>query len=194
MILAVASRKVSARSMWRNWILVYAANAAGALLLAFAVHHTGILDGGGIRVTAARVAEAKAELGFLPAFLRGVLCNMLVCLAVWLSTAARSVVSKVIAIIFPVAAFVALGFEHCVANLYLLPIGVLSDANVTLAGVLGNIVPVTLGNIVGGVGLGAAYWLTYGSDRPLVGLQPQERCVDAADVRPALRRAAKEAA
>jgi formate/nitrite transporter len=192
MILAVASRKVSARSMWRNWILVYAANAAGAFLLAIAIHHTGILDGGGIRVTAARVAETKAELGLLPAFLRGVLCNILVCLAVWLSAAARSVVGKVIAIVFPIAAFVALGFEHCIANLYLLPIGMLSDANVTLADFFGNIVPVTLGNTVGGVGVGAAYWFIYGSDRPLVGLHPQERCADPADVQPVLRRAAKE--
>ncbi len=193
MVLAVASRKVSARSMWRNWTLVYAANAVGALLLAFAIHHTGILDGGGIRVTAARVAEAKAELGLLPAFLRGLLCNVLVCLAVWLSAAARSVVGKVIAIIFPIAAFVALGFEHCIANLYLLPIGMLSDANVTLAGVFGNIVPVTLGNAVGGVGVGAAYWFIYGSDRPLVGLHPQEQCADPADVPSGFQRAAKEA-
>jgi formate transporter len=161
MVLALATRKIPARSMWRNWILVYAANAAGALLLAFAIHHAGVLDGGGIRVTAARIAEAKVELGFLPAFLRGVLCNVLVCLAVWLSVAARSVVGKVIAIIFPIAAFVALGFEHCIANLYLLPIGMLSDAKVTLAGVFGNIAPVTLGNIVGGVSMGAAYWFTY---------------------------------
>jgi formate/nitrite transporter FocA (FNT family) len=85
MVLALASRKTSVRSVWRNWSLAYAANGAGALLLALAIHHTGILDGGGISLTAARIAEAKVELSFLPAFLRGVLCNMLVCLEVWLS-------------------------------------------------------------------------------------------------------------
>lgn len=78
--------------------------------------------------------------------------------------AARSVEGKVMAIVFPIGAFVALGFEHCVANLYLLPVGMLSGANVTLAGFLGNIVPVTLGNAVGGAGLAAAYWLVYLSD------------------------------
>ena len=194
MVLALASRKISVRSVWRNWSLVYAANAAGALLLALAIHHTGILDGGGIRLTAARIAEAKVELGFLPAFLRGVLCNMLVCLAVWLSVSARSVEGKAIAIIFPIGAFVALGFEHCVANLYLIPVGMLSGANVTLAGVLGNIVPVTLGNIVGGVGLAGAYWATYRSDRRLAGPQPQERRGKATDVQSVFQRAEREAA
>jgi formate/nitrite transporter FocA (FNT family) len=91
---------------------------------------------------------------------------------VWLSVSARSVEGKVMAIVFPIAAFVALGFEHCVANLYLLPVGMLSGANVTLAGFLGNIVPVTLGNIVGGAGLAAAYWLVYLSDGRAAGSQP----------------------
>ena len=161
MIVALASGKVSARCVCRNWTLAYAANAGGAVLLAFAIHHTGILDSGGVKTTAVRIAEAKAQLGFWPAFLRGVLCNMLVCLAVWMSAAARSVEGKVLAIVFPIGAFVALGFEHCVANLYLLPAGMLSGANVTLGAFLGNIVPVTLGNTVGGAGLAAAYWLVY---------------------------------
>jgi formate/nitrite transporter len=174
MVLALASGKVSPRCVWRNWSLVYVANAAGALLLAFTIHHTGVLDGGGVRATAARIAEAKAALGFWPAFLRGVLCNMLVCLAVWLSVSARSVEGKVVAIVFPIGAFVALGFEHCVANLYLLPVGMLSGANVTLAGLLGNIVPVTLGNVVGGAGLAAAYWIVYLSDCRPAGSWPLE--------------------
>jgi formate/nitrite transporter len=173
MIVALASGKVSARDVWRNWSVTYAANAAGALLLAFTIHHTGILDGGSIRTTAARIAEAKTDLGFWPAFLRGVLCNVLVCLAVWLSVSARSVEGKVIAIAFPIAAFVALGFEHCVANLYLIPVGMLSGANVTLAGLLGNILPVTLGNVVGGAGLAGAYWLVYLGDGRAADPQPQ---------------------
>ena len=171
MVLALASGKVSARCLWRNWTAVYAANAAGALSLAFIVHHTGILDGGSVATTAARIAEAKAALGFGPAFLRGALCNLLVCLAVWLSVSARSVEGKVMAIVFPIAAFVALGFEHCIANLYLLPVGMLSGANVTVADLVGNIVPVTLGNIVGGAGLATAYWLVYLSDGHAAGSQ-----------------------
>jgi formate/nitrite transporter len=164
MIVALASGKVSLRCVWRNWSVAYAANAAGAILLAVVIHYTGILDTGGVKATAVRIAEAKAQLGFVPAFLRAVLCNMLVCVAVWLSVAARNVEGKVLAIVFPIGAFVALGFEHCVANLYLLPVGMLSGANITLGGFLGNIVPVTLGNTVGGTGFAVAYWLVYLGD------------------------------
>ncbi|MFZ1103340.1 MAG: formate/nitrite transporter family protein [Hyphomicrobiaceae bacterium] len=110
------------------------------------------------------------------------------CLAVWLTVSAHSVEGKVAAIIFPIGAFVALGFEHCVANLYLLPVGMLSGANVTPAGGLGNIVPVTLGNIVGGAGLAGAYWLAHRNDRRL---QPT---VAAADVPSVLHRSEREAA
>jgi formate/nitrite transporter FocA (FNT family) len=98
-------------------------------------------------------------LGFGSAFLRGLLCNVLVCLAVWLSLAARSIEGKVLAIVFPITAFVALGFEHCIANLYLIPVGVLSGAHVTGPQFVGNIVAVTLGNTVGGAALASAYWL-----------------------------------
>lgn len=189
MFLAMASQRISARSVWRNWSVVYAANALGALLLALAVHHAGILGSGSMRATAARIAETKVELDFLPAFVRGVLCNMLVCLAVWISVSARSVEGKVIAIIFPIGAFVALGFEHCVANLYLLAVAMLSGAEVTLAGVVGNIVPVTLGNIVGGVGLASAYWIIYRSDLRLASAPPQERRDERADVQSVFQQA-----
>jgi len=108
------------------------------------IHHSGVLDSGGVKATAVRIAEAKVQLGFGSAFLRGVLCNVLVCLAVWLSLAARSVEGKVLAIVFPISAFVALGFEHCVANLYLIPIGVLSGAHVTVSEFVNNAVAVTL--------------------------------------------------
>jgi formate/nitrite transporter len=192
MVLALASQRISARSVWRNWSVVYAANAFGALLLALAVHHAGILGSGSMRATAARIAETKVELDFLPAFVRGVLCNMLVCLAVWISVSARSVEGKVIAIIFPIGAFVALGFEHCVANLYLLAVAMLSGAEVTLAGVLGNIVPVTLGNIVGGVGLAGAYWITYRSEGRLASTRPEERR-EVVDVQSVFRRTERQA-
>jgi formate/nitrite transporter len=111
----------------------------------------------------ARLAEAKIALPFGEAFFRGVLCNTLVCLAVWLCFAAHDVASKVLAIVFPISAFVALGFEHSVANIYLIPIAWLAGAEtITWAGFVGNLVPVTLGNIVGGgVFVAAVYWLIY---------------------------------
>jgi formate/nitrite transporter len=168
MITALASSRIGARCVLRNWLVVYIANAIGALLMALTVHHTGILDNGGVKATAVKIAEAKTQLGFGPALLRGVLCNMLVCLAVWLSLAARSVEGKVVAIAFPIATFVALGFEHCIANLYLLPIGALNGAHIDLMGALNNLIPVTLGNTVGGVGVAIAYWLVYVRPQSLV--------------------------
>jgi formate/nitrite transporter len=167
MVLAYASRKISARALLHNWSLAYVANAAGGILLAVVMHRAGILDGGGVKTTAVRIAEAKAHLDWASAFLRGVLCNMLVCIAVWLSTAARSVEGKVVAIALPISAFVALGFEHCIANFYLLPVGMLSGAEIGIADFLANIVPVTIGNTLGGVLVAAAYHLVYlGNDRP----------------------------
>ncbi len=161
MVLALASGKVSRRAIFRNWTIAYAANAAGAVLLAIAIHQSGILDNGNVRATAVRIAEAKTQLGFGQAFVRGILCNMLVCLAVWLIVAARGIEGKVFAIVFPICAFVALGFEHCVANLYLLPVAMLNGANIDYSAMLANIVPVTLGNIVGGAGIATAYWFIY---------------------------------
>lgn len=123
---------------------------------------SGLLDAGPVHDSAVRIAEAKLALPPVEAFVRGILCNVLVCLAVWLCFAARSVTDKVLAIVFPITAFVALGFEHSVANLYLLPAGLLAGADGSLAGVAGNLVPVTLGNIVGGAGgVAAVYWLIY---------------------------------
>jgi formate transporter len=110
-----------------------------------------------------RHRQAKVALGFTEALFRGILCNVLVCLAVWLSFAAHDVPGKVLAIIFPISAFVALGFEHSVANMYLIPIAMLAGADgVTLVGFIGNLLPVTLGNIVGGgVFVALVYWLIY---------------------------------
>jgi len=161
MVLALAGRKISMRSMLRNWVIVYPANATGAVLLALAIHYAGILDGNGVKATAIQIAEGKAQLDMPTAFLRGILCNMLVCLAVWLAAAARSVEGKVIAIAFPISAFVALGFEHCIANFYLLGIGMLSGAQITLASSAANIAAVTLGNTLGGVVIGAILFLIY---------------------------------
>jgi formate transporter len=180
MVLALASRKVSVRALLRNWIVAFLANAAGAILLAFAIHYSGVLESGSIKATAIKIAEAKSQLGTEPAFIRGILCNMLVCLAVWMSVAARSFEGKAIAILFPISAFVALGFEHCIANFYLIPVGMLSGANISLLDFVSNIVPVTLGNVVGGTAIAIAYWLVYLDDNHVRQRDPSTRNIRSA--------------
>ena len=164
-VMAWAARKITTGQLLRNWALVYVANLVGALGSALMMWWSGALGlgGGAVAETAIAIAEAKVALGFTEALFRGILCNVLVCLAVWLSFAAHDVPGKVLAIIFPISAFVALGFEHSVANMYLIPIAMLAGAeSVTAAGFLANLIPVTLGNIVGGGGFVAlVYWLIY---------------------------------
>lgn len=162
MVMAAVDRRISAGELARNWILVFAGNAIGGIGVALIMGLTGLLDGP-MGATAARIAEGKAALGSVEAFARGILCNVLVCLAVWISLSARTAAGKVLTIILPIAAFVALGFEHSIANFYLIPQGMLAGAPVSLGDAAGNLVPVTLGNIVGGSGgVALAYWLAYG--------------------------------
>ena len=163
-IMAAASRRVSLAALLRNWGLAYAGNFAGALGAAILVHLSGTLalDGGAVAATARQIAEAKLALPADQAFFRGVLCNALVCLAVWLCFAARDVAGKILAIVWPISAFIALGFEHSVANMYLIPIGMLAGAGFDLAGFAHNLLWVTLGNIVGGAGgVALVYWTIY---------------------------------
>ena len=164
-VMAWADRKITTAQLARNWTLVYAANLAGALGSALMVLWSGTLGlgGGAVAETAIAIAQDKVALDPVEAFFRGILCNVLVCLAVWLCFAAHDVPGKVLAIVFPISAFVALGFEHSVANMYLIPIAMLAGAQgVTVAGFLANLVPVTLGNIVGGgVFVALIYWLIY---------------------------------
>jgi formate/nitrite transporter len=164
-VLAWADRRVGSGALLRNWSLVYLGNMIGALGTVVLVHFSGILTlgDGAVAATAQAIAEAKVALGPLQAFVRGILCNTLVCLAIWMCFAAYTVTGKVLAILFPITAFVALGFEHSVANMYLIPIGALQlDGAIGVAGFLRNLVPVTLGNIVGGGALVAlVYWLIY---------------------------------
>jgi formate/nitrite transporter len=164
-VMAWADRKITGVQLARNWTLVYAANLVGALGSALMVHWSGTLElgGGAVAETAGAIARAKVTLGFAEAFFRGILCNVLVCLAVWLCYAAHDVPGKVLAIVFPISAFVALGFEHSVANMYLIPIAMLAGAEgVTAAGFFRNLAPVTLGNVVGGgVFVALVYWLIY---------------------------------
>ncbi len=164
-VMAWASRHITTGRLLRNWGLVYAGNLVGALATALFVHWSGILElgDGAVANTARNIAGAKLQLSFAEAFIRGMLCNTLVCLAVWLCVAAHSVGGKILAILFPITAFVALGFEHSVANMFLIPIGYFAgNEGVTLVAFIANIVPVTLGNILGGSALVAlVYWIVY---------------------------------
>ncbi len=174
-VMAWASGKVSTREMLRNWLIVYLGNLVGALGLAVLVllsHHLD-MNGGRIGLSILNTAVAKIQPDVVTLFVKGILCNLLVCLAVWLAYAGRSVTDKILALILPVSAFIAAGFEHCVANMYFLPLAWLLtqtgnvpadfDASIiTTSGIIHNLVPVTLGNIVGGAGLvGAVYWSIY---------------------------------
>ena len=161
-VMAWADRKVPTLALARNWAVSLAGNAVGAVVLALAVYHSGVLDAGGTRQTAIAIAETKAALSAKEAFVRGILCNVLVCLAVWLSFACHSVTDKILSVMLPIAAFVALGFEHSIANFYLIPVGMLAGADVSMAQLIANLVPVTLGNLVGGAGgVAGVYWLVY---------------------------------
>ena len=163
-VMAWADRRVSTAALLRNWLLVYIANGfgAGAMVVMMVLADGLSIGGGAVAGTASKIAEAKISLGFVEALFRGILCNVLVCLAVWLCFAAHSVSGKILAIVFPISAFVALGFEHSVANMYLIPIGMISGAGFDLAALLGNLVPVTLGNVIGGgVLVAMVYWLVY---------------------------------
>ncbi len=157
MVIGALGRQVSLRGLLRNWLIVYIGNFIGAMALVAAVWHSGVLGRAGtlnnLGELAASVATAKIALSFTEAFLRGLLCNILVLLAIIMSTIAKDVVSKIFAIIFPIAAFVACGFEHSIANMYLIPIGLAAKGS-SLYGYIAsfrNILPVTLGNIVGGL-------------------------------------------
>jgi formate/nitrite transporter len=165
LVMAWVDGRIRLAELARNWAIVYLANLVGAVGMAVLVW---LADGlalgqGRVLETAAAIARAKVELGPAEAFFRGVLCNLLVCMAVWLSFAAREVTGKILAIVFPISAFVALGFEHSIANMYLIPVAIVHGVpGVGLGGLLANLVPVTAGNVVGGGGLVAlAYWLCY---------------------------------
>jgi formate/nitrite transporter len=164
--MAWADGLIGTRDVVRNWLVVYAGNVIGCLGTVVLVLWGDIasLGGGGIGETAIRIAIAKADLSAGEAFARGVLCNMLVCLAVWLAMGGRSVTDKILAILFPITAFVAIGFEHSIANWFFLPYGFLIAPHgaVPLAGIATNLAAVTAGNVVGGTLLVAGvYWVAY---------------------------------
>jgi len=159
MVVGTITRQFSLAQMLRNWIVVYVGNMSGSFLLVFLVWHSGLLVRNGspteLGAFAAQTAAAKLQLSFSEAFCRGILCNMLVVLAIIMAILSKDVISKIACCVLPIMAFVASGFEHCVANMYLLPAG-LSASGMPVADqtvILQNLVPVTLGNIVGGIGI-----------------------------------------
>jgi formate transporter len=178
-VMAWASGKVSTKGLLRNWAIVYIGNFIGsfgtAILVALSKQYT--FGGGSVGATALQIASGKVELGFIQAIMLGILCNILVCLAVWLTFSARSTVDKIMAIIFPISAFVAAGFEHSVANMYFIPIGLLMKlfdpsfvnqtgldlSNLTWGNFfINNLLPVTIGNIIGGsLFVAAVYWSVF---------------------------------
>lgn len=178
MVMAWAARKVSLLEMLRAWAIVYVGNFIGAIGTALLVFLSGqyLSGGGSVSAVALTLARNKVTLPFDQAFFLGILCNVLVCLAVWLAYGARTTTDKVLAVLFPVSAFVVAGFEHSVANMYLIPLGLFIKAWGPAAGDLAaltwpaffmSLIPVTLGNIIGGGGLvGGVYWFIYLRKRP----------------------------
>jgi len=172
LVMAWASKRITTMELLCNWATVYLANLAGAFglaVLVFLSNHWQ-MNGAAVGTHAVKIAVVKTSLPFWDAFFKGILCNVLVCLAVWLALAGRSVADKICAIIFPISAFVAAGFEHSVANMYFIPLGILLKDHVTVAGsdalswsgFGSSLVPVTLGNIVGGsVMVALVYYLVY---------------------------------
>lgn len=160
--MAWADGRISTGAVFYNWAVVAASNFAGAAGLALIVYwsrHPAMNDGA-VAAQYVAIAAAKCSMPFWEAFFKGVLCNFLVCMAVWMAMAGRSVTDKVLAIVFPISAFVAAGFEHSIANMYLIPLAMLLRDGLTLpvagaeaigwAGFARNLVPVILGNLVGG--------------------------------------------
>jgi len=163
MVMGWVDRKIGLAALCRNWALVYLGNAVGAFGTVLLVALMGLPEGAA--KLAAGIADAKGTLDPLTAFVKGLLCNVFVCMAVWLSLAARDVAGKVLVIMSPIAAFIALGLEHSIANMFLIPLGQLAGPGGLDPGAfLGNLIPVTLGNVAGGgVLVAGTYWLAYRS-------------------------------
>lgn len=174
MVTALASRKITLSAMLKNWAIVWVGNLAGALVAVLLVFlaHIADMNGGAVGGAMVSVAVSKVTPDWITLFFKGILCNIFVCLAVWIGFGARTVVDKVVGILLPISAFVACGFEHCVANMFFLPMGLVAktagyasaaDASMLdIGSILYNISAATLGNIVGGaLFVGLAYWFVF---------------------------------
>ncbi|MFJ5295991.1 formate/nitrite transporter family protein [Pseudomonas sp. NPDC088368] len=158
---AMFAGRISAGAVARNWLLVTLANLLGALFVAYFFGHVlGLTEGAFLAKTVA-IAKAKASADFGQAFISGIGCNWLVCLGVWLSYASKDMIGKIVGIWFPIMGFVAIGFQHVVANMFVIPAAIFVDA-LTWSDFIENFVPVFLGNAVGGaIFVGLAYYVSY---------------------------------
>lgn len=170
MVCAKASKKITFGGLFRNWGIVWVGNLAGSLLAMFIIFMSNLqgMNGGAVGEAFVSVAAGKVSLAPEVLFFKAILCNILVCLAVWIGFSSKTTADKVLGILLPISAFVACGFEHCVANMFFLPMGLVLNGlgfgaagAVTLGGVAYNLVLATLGNIVGGLLVGLAYWFIY---------------------------------
>lgn len=179
MITSVLDKEIKIKDMLRNWVIVYIANFVGAVLVAFLIYESGALNGGMVGAITVKIAASKVSLSFVQAFILGIFCNFLVCLAVWIAFGADTTTGKIFGMFFPILLFVTSGFEHSIANMYYIPAGLFAKANegfvaasgatsealsnLTWGGFLANnLLPVTIGNIVGGaIFVGMAYWYSY---------------------------------
>ena len=187
-VMAWASGKVRTRALLLNWVISFVGNFVGAIVTAALMFYTTqyTFGGGAVGLTALSTANAKTSLAFIPALTLGIMCNALVCLAVWMCFSARTNIDRVVSVIPPIAAFVAAGFEHCIANIYFIPMGLFIKAGApdsfwrsigkTAADFpeltwgnffVGNLLPVTIGNIIGGsIMVAAVYWFVYLRKQP----------------------------
>lgn len=181
MVAAVMMKKITPGQMFKNWVTVYSGNFIGAMLITFMIVYSGQLNSGDALLggQTIKIAAYKVNLPFHSALFLGIMCNWLVTLAVWLSYGAKDMAGKILAIFFPIWLFITSGFEHSIANMYYIPAGILAKANPAWAEashlsaevlstltwknfLVGNLLPVTLGNIIGGVVcVGGAYWFVY---------------------------------
>ncbi len=182
MVTAVLAHRITWTQLLRNWLLVYIGNFIGAVLMAALMAFFGQLDigGGSLAVYTAKVAAAKSSLAWQNAFVLGIFCNLLVCIAIYLGNTAQDTAGKILGCFFPIFGFVIAGFEHCVANMYYIPAGIFAFLNPAYSGLIAeagintavlnfgtfitaNLIPVTLGNIVGGVVVGVIMYVAHGT-------------------------------
>lgn len=173
-LIPVLSKKTTVAGMLRNWVIVYLGNLVGGIIIALLANfsHTYAFADGALAQAVVNTAVTKSSISFSDGLLKGILCNVLVCMAVWCSFAADELAGKVLALWFPVMLFIIGGFEHCVANMYFIPAGMIASslygipADISIFGFLvTNLIPVTIGNIIGGaVCVGAMYYMIYLKD------------------------------
>jgi len=181
-LIARANNHISTFQVLKNWLVVYAGNAFGALFLVLLIWlaQQHLVNNGAWGINAMKIAQHKIHHSFIQALALGILCNVMVCLAIWMAFACKSVTDKVIVMLLPISMFVASGFEHCIANLFMIPMGIIIKtfasaefwsltssspelfSDLTFANfILNNLIPVSIGNIIGGALVGLAYWQIY---------------------------------